>query len=162
MNRTPGEETIELIQYNTQLHNQVHQQYQNTRDISRIHSDISCSICYPINRNFPPQFLIFWDWIRGTQQAEDCTSETVNTFGRILAEQNPERLAQLVGILLISIRYRVYPRSLDIISREYIAVATRTHNFNIALDEVSQSSQEQISEEDNPSDSGNNSSSESD
>src|SRR5215212_8482158 len=107
MNIDRGEETIELVQQNTQIHNQVHQRYQNIRDISHIHSDISCSNCYPINRNFSPQFLIFWDWIQQTHQAIDCTAETINTFEQILLEQDPDQLAQLIGILLISIRYRI-------------------------------------------------------
>ena len=154
MNIDPGEEPIQIIQENTRIHNQVHQQYPHIRDISQAHKDISCSICHPINRNFSPQFLIFWDWVQETHQAIGCTSETVTTFEQILLEQDPVQLIQFVRILFLSIRYRIYPRSLNIIVRNYFLAARRTHHFGIALDEVPQSSPEPTTE-DNPSESSN-------
>src|SRR5688572_2977605 len=151
MNTDPAEEAIQLIQENTRIHNQVHLRYSHIRDITQIHSDISCSTCYPINRNFSPQFIIFWDWAQTVHQAIECTSETINIFEQIRLEQSPVQLIQLVRILFISIRYRVYPESLNIIVRDYFTAARGTHHFNIALEEVIQSSPE-LTQEDNPSD----------
>ena len=145
-----------IIRTNTLEHERIHRRHPQLTSVSHLHRDLSCTQCYPLLDNLPPEFLIFWNWIVDNYRARDCTANTLVAFQELLVELNPQQVPRLAQILLISIRYQEYPEDFNQLYRDYSIAAARTHQFTVAPEEVILSSTEQTSEENssnnNPSD----------